>query len=136
MEEGSSISDHINAFNKILLDFKNINVKIDDEDKVMILLCSLPSSYEHLIDTLMYGRQSLSMANVKETLSSKQATKKELKEAEGLVARGRTEKRNGFKGKKRRSNSRPKNLKCFQCYKEGHFKKDCPEKRNKNKERA
>ena len=53
MEEGSSISDHIDPFNKIILDLEDINVKIDDKDKAMILLCSLPSSYEHLVDTLI-----------------------------------------------------------------------------------
>ena len=65
MEKGSSIIDHIDAFNKIILDLEDINVKIDDEDKEMILLCSLPSSYENLVDTLMYGRQTLAMGDVR-----------------------------------------------------------------------
>ncbi|KAH9779667.1 hypothetical protein KPL71_007786 [Citrus sinensis] len=134
MEEGSSITDHIDAFNKIILDLEDINVKIDDEDKAMILLCSLPSSFEHLIDTLMYGRQTLTMVYVKETLSSKAATKREAREAEGLMARGRSEKKESNKGKKKISKSRSKNMKCFHCHKEGHFKKDCPERKNKPKD--
>ena len=52
-------------------------MKIDDEDKAMILLCSLPSSYKHLVD-LMYGEQNLTIVDVKETLSSKAAGKKNL----------------------------------------------------------
>ena len=56
IEEVSLISYHIDAFNKIILDLEDINVKIDAEDKAMILLCSLPSSYKHLVDTPMYGR--------------------------------------------------------------------------------
>jgi len=57
-------------------------VKIDDEDKAMILLCSLPSSYENLVDTLMYRRQTLAMGDVKEALSSKAAIKKETRDGE------------------------------------------------------
>ncbi|KAH9801673.1 hypothetical protein KPL71_001112 [Citrus sinensis] len=134
MEEGSSISDHINAFNKIILDLEDINVKIEDEDKTMILLCSFLSSYEHLVDTLIYGRQALTMVDVKETLSSKAATKKESKEAEGLMARGRSEKKENNRGKQKRSKSRPKNKKCLTCHKEGHFKKDCPDRKNKSRD--
>ncbi|KAH9670612.1 hypothetical protein KPL70_017043 [Citrus sinensis] len=133
MEEGSSITYHIDAFNKIILDLEDINVKIDDEDKAMILLCSLPSSYENLVDTLMYGRQTLAIGDVKEALSSKAAIKKETRDGEGLTARGRAESRETSKNKKKRSKSRPKNLKCFHCHKEGHFKKDCPEFKNKKK---
>ncbi|KAH9670384.1 hypothetical protein KPL70_016970 [Citrus sinensis] len=131
MGEGSSITDHIDTFNKIILDLEDINVKIDDEDKAMILLCSLPSSYENLVDTLMYGRQTLAMGDVKEALSSKATIKKETRDGERLTARGRTENRETSKNKKKRSKSRPKNLKCFHCHKEGHFKKDCPEFKNK-----
>ena len=65
IKEDSLISDHIDAFNKIKLDLKDVNVKIDDKGKAMILLCSLPNTYEHLVDTLMYGRQTLSMVDVR-----------------------------------------------------------------------
>lgn len=61
----------------------------------MILLCSMPSSYEHLVDTLMYGRQTLTMVDVKETSSSKAAKKKEKKDGEGLTAGGRPKKEKG-----------------------------------------
>ena len=134
MEEGSLISDHIDVFNKIILDLEDISVKIDDEDKAMILLCSLPSSYEHLVDALMYRRLTLTMVDVKETLSSKTVTKKESRNAEGLMARERSKKKWSNKGKKKRSKSSPKNIKCFHSHKEDHFKKDCLQRKNKPKD--
>lgn len=54
-----------------LIDLEDINVKIEDEDKSIILLSSLPPSYEHFVDTLLYREQSLTMQVVKETLSLK-----------------------------------------------------------------
>ncbi|KAH9728536.1 hypothetical protein KPL70_009073 [Citrus sinensis] len=136
MEEGSSLTTHIDAFNRIILDLEDINVKIEDEDKAIILLSSLPSSYEHFVDTLLYGRQSLAMQDVKEALSSKESSKKsETKDGEGLTVRGRSEKRDNWKGKKKgRSKSKNRTLKCFHCHKEGHFKKDCPERKIKPKD--
>ncbi|KAH9678917.1 hypothetical protein KPL71_025907 [Citrus sinensis] len=137
MEEGSSLANHIDNFNRIILDLEDINVRLEDEDKAIILLSSLPPSYEHFVDTLLYGRQSITMADVKDSLSSKEVTRKsEVKDGEGLTARGRPEKKDySNKNRKRsKSKSKNKNLKCFQCHKEGHFKKDCPERKNKEKD--
>lgn len=86
----------------------------------------------------MYGRDSLSLEEVQSALYSKELKKKSvIKEeaAEGLTVRGRQEKRD-FKPKNQsRSKSKPKNRKCFVCHKEGHFKKDYPDKKKKNSER-
>lgn len=41
MEEGTSIQSHLDEFNTILIDLENMDIKIDDEDKVILLICSL-----------------------------------------------------------------------------------------------
>lgn len=51
---------------------KNINIKIDEEDQAILLLSSLPNAYEHFMDTILYGKQSLTMAEVKSALNSKE----------------------------------------------------------------
>lgn len=78
------------------------------------------------------------MEEVKSAIGTKKLKDKqdnpESESSEGLMARGRPEKRES-KGKKQdRSKSTQKNLKCFHCHKEGHFKRDCPERKNKNQE--
>lgn len=44
----SSIEVHMDEFNRLILDLENIEVKIDDEDQAILLIQSLPSSYENL----------------------------------------------------------------------------------------
>ena len=66
MQEGRSIEDQIDKFNKIIDDLANVDVKIKDEDQTMKLLSSLPKSYEHFIDAMLYGRmQTLTMEGIK-----------------------------------------------------------------------
>ena len=56
MKEGTSIL-HLNAFNRILSDLLALEVKLE-EDKVLLLLSSLPSSYDHLAITIMYSKET------------------------------------------------------------------------------
>ena len=51
------ILQHLNAFNKILSDLLALEVKLEEEDKTLLLLSSLPSSYDHLATTIMYGEE-------------------------------------------------------------------------------
>ena len=56
-----SMFEHLNDYNKILADLQNLEVEIKDEDKALLLLNSLPDTYDHLITTLLYGRMKLSL---------------------------------------------------------------------------
>jgi len=56
MEEGTSIKTHINEYNSILLDLENLTIEIGEEDATLKLLCSLPSSYKHFQDIMLYGK--------------------------------------------------------------------------------
>ena len=39
-------------------------MKIEDEDRAIILLCSLPSSYEHIVTTLTYGKETIKVEEI------------------------------------------------------------------------
>ncbi|GKF18881.1 hypothetical protein Tco_0063799 [Tanacetum coccineum] len=71
MPAGRKISEHIDEFNKIVLYLANIEVKFEDEDLALLLLTFLPASYEHFVDTLLYGREALTLKDVMATLNSK-----------------------------------------------------------------
>ena len=51
MKEGAKVSEHLNTFNDILSQLESIGVKMDDEDKAVTLLCTLPDSYDNLVTT-------------------------------------------------------------------------------------
>nr|GEU59320.1 retrovirus-related Pol polyprotein from transposon TNT 1-94 [Tanacetum cinerariifolium] len=86
----------LDEFNKIVLDLANIEVKFKDEDLPLLLLTSLPASYEHFVDTLIYGREALTLEDVMATLNSKEIkerSKAKGDDGEGLYVRGRTDRR-------------------------------------------
>ncbi|GKE54085.1 hypothetical protein Tco_1489241, partial [Tanacetum coccineum] len=69
MSGGRKISEHIDEFNKIVLDLTNIEVKFKGENLALLLLTDLPASYEHFVDTLLYGREALTLEDVMATLN-------------------------------------------------------------------
>jgi len=141
MVESKSIMEQLTEFNKIIDDLANIDVYLEDEDKVLHLLRALPRSFENFKDAMLYGKEgTITLEEVQVALRTKELTKfKELKvddSGEGLnVSRGRSQNRGNGKGKNFRSKSRLKGggnktqHKCFICHNPGHFKEDCPERK-------
>uniref|UniRef100_A0A2N9GLD2 CCHC-type domain-containing protein n=1 Tax=Fagus sylvatica TaxID=28930 RepID=A0A2N9GLD2_FAGSY len=113
MTEGADLRQHINTFKQIISDMLRIDIKFEDEDKAMMLLTSLPTSYEHLDSAESSG--------------------------EGLVVKGYQDrgrkKDKDDKSARGRSKSKSKTVKCFKCQKKGHMKRECPEW-NKGKEES
>ncbi|GJX12328.1 hypothetical protein Tco_1097203 [Tanacetum coccineum] len=56
MHPGKSQSEHIDEFHKLVGDLAAINTAISNEDHTLLLLTSLPLSYDNFVDTLLYGR--------------------------------------------------------------------------------
>ncbi|KAH9648844.1 CCHC-type domain-containing protein [Citrus sinensis] len=100
IKEGTIMKDHLDELNKLILDFENVSIILDDEDMVLILLSSLPDTYEHFVDTLLHGRQTLTLKDVKNALESKdlkrRADGKDHIVGDVLVAKAKTEKKDFF----------------------------------------
>nr|GEU62943.1 retrovirus-related Pol polyprotein from transposon TNT 1-94 [Tanacetum cinerariifolium] len=117
---------------------QNLDVDINDEDKALLLVISLPASYKHFKEIMLYGNQeTLSFDDVKSALSSKQKDDDDVEpeSGKGLVARGRSSDRgkSSNKNKKHRSQycGKYSNKSCKYCKKLGHIVSDCYKLKNK-----
>ncbi|KAL4589303.1 hypothetical protein LXL04_002209 [Taraxacum kok-saghyz] len=120
MNGDTKISDHLSVLNNIVSELEAIGVKVEDEDKALRLILSLPSSYEHMKPILMYGKETLKYADV---------TGKLLSEEKRLESSGHTSSSEEMflvsgKGKKKFSQKTPV---CWRCGKTGHVKRNCPD---------
>ena len=52
IKEGTQIADHLNVFNTFIFQLSIMDVKIDDEDKAVNLLCTLPESWGQVVSSI------------------------------------------------------------------------------------
>jgi hypothetical protein len=119
MAEGTSIQSHLNEFNSIIVDLEIVDVKIDEEDKAILLVVSLPPSFKNFKEIMLYGNHtSLTFENVKSNLLSKEKLDVDSEpKGEGLIVRG--------------SEDHKSNIYCHYCRKNTHNISQCPKVRNK-----
>ncbi|GJU08707.1 hypothetical protein Tco_1125137 [Tanacetum coccineum] len=65
MKEGPTLKDHLDALNSILMDLKNVEVMIDDENAALILLVSLPPSFENFVNSFVVEKDTITLEDVR-----------------------------------------------------------------------
>ena len=68
LKEGQSVQEHVKALTEIFNELSIIGDNIDDEDRVVYLLASLPDSYEMLVTALEANTEVPNMETVIERL--------------------------------------------------------------------
>jgi len=76
MNEGTAMLEHLNFFNKVISELLAVDVKIDEDDKALILPSSLPESYVHIVTTMLYGKKTLILKEITSTLLSNEIKKR------------------------------------------------------------
>ena len=126
---GTTMNDHITRFDSLVTDLLNLDEKVSDVDKALILLASLPDEYEHLIVSMLTGKETITFKEVTTALYSNEIRKKYKLEhrssaSEAHTVRGRNQSRKP--GRRGRSQLKGKLAKdeCAFCHEKGHWKKD------------
>ncbi|KAF3665063.1 Beta-glucosidase 13 [Capsicum annuum] len=112
-----SLEDHLFVFKKIIFDLETLEVKYDEEDLGLILLCLLPASYTTFRDIILYSHDTRSINEVYDVLFSKKKIKHLVNGSEtqgdGLIVRGgRTHEKNSGGDDRNMSKSRNRNKTC------------------------
>jgi len=143
MKEGTPLKQHLDQLNTILMELRNIGVTVEDEDAALILLVSLPLSFENFVQSFVVGRETITLEEVRSSLHSRELRHMVTHgsndaSASGLTAhhgesRGRQQKQNHNNKHRGRSKSKGRYSKdtCNYCKEKGHWKANCPKLKSK-----
>ena len=73
---GTTMNDHITRFYTLVTDLLNLDEKVSDVYKALILLASLPDEYEHPIVSMLIGKETITFKEVTTALYSNEIRKK------------------------------------------------------------
>ncbi|KAE8721370.1 hypothetical protein F3Y22_tig00016115pilonHSYRG00011 [Hibiscus syriacus] len=116
MQDDHDLAQHVNVFNQIVSDLARLDVKIEDEDRVMILLSLLAHNQR---------KQNAGESSQADSLYVK-----------GNQDRGWKPEKAGSGKRKSRSKSRDKKtIHCYKCKEVRHMKRDCPKLKKQTDEK-
>jgi len=68
MQEGTPLKDHLEKLKSVLLELRNIDFKVEDEDAALLLLVPLPLSYENFVESFIVNKVTVTLEEVRSTL--------------------------------------------------------------------
>ena len=124
MQVGGNAERHIREMKQITGRLAAMRSAIPEEDRVMTLLGSLPSSYGPLVTTLGSLTESPTWQCVQSAI-----LEEEICRGVTHVGGGETNALIGTAAPRRGKPINKKQVRCFACNKHGHFSGDCPKKK-------
>ena len=112
MKEGSDLLEHLNTFNMLNTQLSSFGVNYEDEDIALLLLASLPTSFDHLVTTLIYGKETIVLEEVTIALLSHIKMKQDGdgSQANGLIVKSDSRNKCRSRSRGRNSNGTNHNL--------------------------
>ena len=141
MTEGQSVQEHLSNFQRILTDLLSVGEKVEEKTRALVLLSSLPQSFESLVTALLVGKSTIKMEEVTSALLQNEVLRRENQASSSggnsaLVVSGRASDRRrsdrGSRGGRSKSKDVSK-IKCYRCDQVGHRVRDCPQLKNRMK---
>ena len=124
LKEGQSVQEHIKQITEIFDELSVIGDKIENEDRVVYLLASLPESYEMLVTPLEANTEVPDMATVTERLLYEERKLKDRVGQGSSSTAGAMEEAMAVKHKR-------KGPRCYYCHRIGHVQRNCREREKK-----
>ncbi|KAL2230598.1 UNVERIFIED_CONTAM: Retrovirus-related Pol polyprotein from transposon TNT 1-94 [Sesamum indicum] len=133
MEERKSVADHLNDFNQLTTQLASVDIVFDDEVKVLILLSSLPDSWDVVVTSVSTssGKENMKFDNIRDMMLNEEICRRQTGGSSGselhTESRGRPDTRGKYRGrsKSREKNKGNKEMVCWNCEKPGHMKSEC-----------
>jgi len=119
MEDGANLMEHLNVFKELLDQLGRVDIKVEEKDQTLLLLTSLSDSFEHMVTTVLYGKNTLQMGEIESALLSYEKTMRKVNNSgSAFVAYDQNRRgRNAVKGSSSRGRSKFKNCgKGVHCY--------------------
>ncbi|GFS33426.1 hypothetical protein Acr_00g0028390 [Actinidia rufa] len=141
LQRETTVAEHTSEFQSLVNQLTSVDLQFDDEMQALLLLSSLPESWETLVVSLSNSAPNgkLTTSMVMDALFNEETRRREMgstdqSESQALVSEGSRERGRGQgrghhrgTGKGRwRSQARGRTVRCFYCDHEGHIKRDCP----------